>query len=340
MGQKPTPSFNTVQKSNREARKQRRKFSRILLLAIFAVVALLLLSTLILTVCSIADHLLPDAPQQNQETPPTENGDTSNPTSTVLYERITQPDYAVHKGSLLIVNSQHIYEFPTTNSGLKNIYDNREKYDGVSNTYQLLNNTIQLHTDALDALNAMMLDYYAETQDGSIRITGAYRTAQEQASGYEAGTYDLPAGYSDHHTGLCIALRPQVAGEYLPESHWIYQNCHKYGFIVRYPESKSDITQVSGYDYCFRYVGIEHATYITENNLCLEEYTALLATRYQKENPLSIVTESGKRYEVYYVAATGDVTTLEVPKNRQYTISGDNINGFIVSVHLDEPKAE
>lgn len=53
---------------------------------------------------------------------------------------------------------------------------------------------------------------------------------------------------------------------------WFAENGYKYGYVVRFPEDK---TQQTGLDYRpwhFRYVGIPHAYYMTQNNLCLEEY--------------------------------------------------------------------
>ena len=44
-------------------------------------------------------------------------------------------------------------------------------------------------------------------------------------------------------------------------------------------------------------------------------------------------------YEIYYVPMTGDSTTVSVPKNYKYTISGDNVGGFIVTVDLNSPAA-
>ena len=49
----------------------------------------------------------------------------------------------------------------------------------------------------------------------------------------------------------------------------------EYGFIVRYPNDKQDITKIIYEPWHFRYVGVEAATYIMENNLCLEEFLAL-----------------------------------------------------------------
>ena len=53
------------------------------------------------------------------------------------------------------------------------------------------------------------------------------------------------------------------------------QHCHEYGFIVRYPKDKEDVTGIIYEPWHFRYVGVEAATYIMENGLCLEEFLAL-----------------------------------------------------------------
>lgn len=91
-------------------------------------------------------------------------------------------------------------------------------------------------------------------------------------------TYSQPAGASEHQTGLAIDMStvdslnesdPNVVAK-------IQEIAPKYGFILRFPEGKSDSTGVDYEDWHFRYVGPESAKYITEHNLTLEEYIALL----------------------------------------------------------------
>ena len=53
---------------------------------------------------------------------------------------------------------------------------------------------------------------------------------------------------------------------------WLKNNCYKFGFILRYPEDKTDITGISFEPWHFRYVGRYHATRMHELGLCLEEY--------------------------------------------------------------------
>lgn len=88
-------------------------------------------------------------------------------------------------------------------------------------------------------------------------------------------------GMSEHQTGLAIdyvffrdGILYEEVSEYHEEYKWIVNNCYKYGFILRYPKEKEHIT---GYDFepwHIRYVGVEVATYIYNNNITLEEYKA------------------------------------------------------------------
>ena len=88
-------------------------------------------------------------------------------------------------------------------------------------------------------------------------------------------------GTSEHQLGLCADIMdsqdtPMKAEEV--ENHpllvWLRQHCTEYGFILRYPKDKQEIT--GWYEpWHFRYVGEEAAKYMTENNLCLEEFIAL-----------------------------------------------------------------
>lgn len=85
-------------------------------------------------------------------------------------------------------------------------------------------------------------------------------------------------GKSEHALGLSVdIISPsyQVLDERqkdTPEAQWLLANCYKYGFILRYPPEKADITGISYEPWHFRYVGVEDATRITEMGVTLEEY--------------------------------------------------------------------
>lgn len=80
-------------------------------------------------------------------------------------------------------------------------------------------------------------------------------------------------GYSEHETGLAIDFsNPNKPEDNEPMWNWLKENSYKFGFILRYPKDKMDITNVTNEEWHFRYVGKEVAKEITEKNICLEEY--------------------------------------------------------------------
>ena len=145
-----------------------------------------------------------------------------------------------------------------------------------------------------------------------IRVTSAYRSyarqeqlfegyiademqknpslTKEQAKAIVLG-YSAEAGYSEHQSGLCIDLinTKKMLGLYnygsetssspydlgfaeIEEYQWLLENAHKFGFILRYPEDKTNKT---GYEYeawHYRFVGIDAATKIYKQGITLEEY--------------------------------------------------------------------
>ena len=107
------------------------------------------------------------------------------------------------------------------------------------------------------------------------------RKISQGYSAEEAAKIVTPPGTSEHQTGLCCDITdyyrdPKTTDlENTETFQWLLAHCQEYGFILRYPEDKQDITQVMYEPWHFRYVGVEAATYIMENNLCLEEFVAL-----------------------------------------------------------------
>lgn len=92
----------------------------------------------------------------------------------------------------------------------------------------------------------------------------------------------LPAGYSEHETGLAadITARSYTGlekdQEQTPDNQWMRENCWKYGFIVRYPDNKTSVTGISYEPWHFRYVGKEAAAFLRNNNMTLEEFWELI----------------------------------------------------------------
>ena len=97
---------------------------------------------------------------------------------------------------------------------------------------------------------------------------------------------------------------------------------------------KSDLTGVSYEPWHFRFVGKPHAYIMTQQGICMEEYIDYLKQFPFGRQHLQIEDYDGKRYEIYYVKAEEGDTQVPVPTGRAYTLSGNNVDGFIVTVEL------
>lgn len=108
----------------------------------------------------------------------------------------------------------------------------------------------------------------------------SYYNRLQKNNGVDDG-YVAKPGASEHQTGLCCDIldysyRDKAMNEGFantPEAQWMKENCAQFGFILRYPKEKEDITGIKYEPWHFRYVGQEAAKYMMSNNLCLEEFT-------------------------------------------------------------------
>lgn len=98
----------------------------------------------------------------------------------------------------------------------------------------------------------------------------------------KALTYTAKPGYSEHQTGLSIDImgsdkeaRINSKFDNTKEALWLKENAHKYGFILRYPKDKEDITQVKFESWHYRYLGETEAKAIYKSGESLEEYLNL-----------------------------------------------------------------
>lgn len=98
----------------------------------------------------------------------------------------------------------------------------------------------------------------------------------------KADTYSARPGHSEHQTGLCFDLN-QVNDTFAntPESAWVNEHAHEYGFIVRYPRGKESITGYKYEPWHLRYLGADLAASVYNSGLCLEEYLGI-TSEYQK----------------------------------------------------------
>ncbi len=306
--------FNTIRNSRVD---RRRKTETLQLYTLIGVVGLAVLTLILLVVMGVGGFV--GSLNSDGSTPNNEKVDwgtfTVTPTDTL-------------RGDLALVNNAHAYTFPSSDEHLAKIFDIWASHD--PHPYMLSGLSTYMDRTALTALDAMLVDFAAATGRTNVQIRYAYRTYEEQQG------LEIQPGHSDHHTGLGCAL--QYTGENKvahdltmdPVYNWLFENCHKYGFVIRYPDDKAAITGVSDYNYYFRYVGIPHATFMAAQGLCMEEYIELLKD-FDNEKPLKIQAADGKAYEVYYVAVDGGAT-VKHPTNYAYTVSGTNEGGVVITV--------
>ena len=156
------------------------------------------------------------------------------------------------------------------------------------NTYEVEGHLVDIR--CADALAAFL--QAARSEGLSAYLSSAYRDYDTQNYLYQrkveqygdpdiAATIVAPPGTSEHQTGLAFDITDQyyefkdASLENTALFQWMSQHCHEYGFIVRYPYEKQDVTGIIYEPWHFRYVGVEAATYIMENGLCLEEFLEL-----------------------------------------------------------------
>ena len=125
-----------------------------------------------------------------------------------------------------------------------------------------------------------------------IFIDSSYRSYEYQErvfssvtreKGLEHATkYVAPPGGSEHQTGLAFDVIFRRNNEMIeeqketdPEIIWLFENSYKYGFILRYPKGKEEITGFNFEPWHFRFVGLELARELKQNNQTLEEYYSL-----------------------------------------------------------------
>ena len=143
----------------------------------------------------------------------------------------------------------------------------------------------EIRQDVYEAFKNM---YNAAKSDGiSMFIVSPYRSYKLQNSIYnnyvaidginKADTYSARPGFSEHQSGLAVDLAPKAYMDLdtfvtSPSYNWMIENSYKYGFILRYPQNKEYITGYMYEPWHYRYVGVEAATIIKNEDLTFEEY--------------------------------------------------------------------
>ena len=162
-----------------------------------------------------------------------------------------------------------------------------------------IEDTYKIDARAKDAAKQMLED--ARKEGLYPIICSAYRSFNNQkllfnnkvkqyrAKGYSQESAEEQASYwvtipgtSEHELGLAldiVSANYQILDENQEKTEvqkWLMEHCYEYGFILRYPTEKKDITKINYEPWHYRYVGIKDAMVIKEKGFCLEEYIDFL----------------------------------------------------------------
>jgi zinc D-Ala-D-Ala carboxypeptidase len=229
----------------------------------------------------------------------------------------------IFQGNLLLVNTEYPVHEESIKSDVVNLFTLRDLKKGYE-----LNSEIYLSEDVAHCFSEMTV---AANNEGvsHFLINSGFRGFDEQNALYQemGSDYALPAGHSEHNLGLSLDVgSTEMKMNEAPEGRWLENNAWKYGFILRYPKDKTAITGIQYEPWHIRYVGLPHSGIMEEKNFSLEEYLDFL-----KEQKSISTTIHGEKYEISYYPVSKD-TTIHVPINLRYEISGNNMDGVIVTV--------
>lgn len=237
-----------------------------------------------------------------------------------------------YAGNLLLVNGN----FPLPLSSQNELWPVDTRYPDIL-----------MRREAVNALQLVLQKIGCK--DEIVPVSG-YRSAVEQTRIYENSLKEngkeftkkfvaLPQ-HSEHQTGLAIdlGLKKEEIDFICPEFPYegicneFRKTALQYGFIERYPKGKERITGIGHEPWHFRYVGHPHSEIIGKHGFVLEEYMDYMKQFPYNEKHLRIKSCSGD-WEIFYLPAdeTGE-TTVTIPSDVIYLVSGNNVDGFIITI--------
>lgn len=238
--------------------------------------------------------------------------------------RLTLED--TRQGSLILVNDEHPLGQDLHEDHLV-LLENQKMQRDAARLFMKLLDHCQCHQD--------------------IVVVSGYRSFHEQVELYGQSLKENGEDYtkkfvalphcSEHETGLAIdlALKSDTIDMICPDFPYegicqkVRETAYDFGFIERYSEYKQHITHIAKEPWHFRYVGYPHSQIIKEHNFCLEEYHDFIQ-QFSLYNPY-IYVENQRVVEIFYVPVEKSETIIALRDDVVAQISGDNMNGVIVT---------
>jgi len=285
------------------------------------------LAIVLLLGCGAVRHL-PEYADEKRPESSASGQHLQQPTNTKNVLSIKVTEHQIFEGPLLLVNKEHPVPPGIHASAAVKLDQHRELVKG----FGLSDRSIRMFPDLARQFSIMV----AAAEDEGVRhflINSGYRDEKEQAQLYRqmGPEYAMPPGYSEHNLGLSLDIgSTQAEMNRSDEGKWLKDNAWKYGFILRYPPDKTAITGIRYEPWHFRYVGLPHSAIMQEKQFVLEQYLD-----YLKERQTITAVFNRQTYEISYYPVSGE-TTVQVPAGSRYEISGNNVDGIIVTVQGGE----
>ncbi|WP_068615441.1 D-alanyl-D-alanine carboxypeptidase family protein [Paenibacillus tuaregi] len=250
----------------------------------------------------------------------------------------------IHQGPLVLVNQK----YPVTSSS-----DAAQLVPttGIKQASSEEENT-SLEMTCMEQLGQLLTACQAGDQIG---IVSGYRTADQQSNIYEqslseyglefTSRYVARPNESEHQTGLAVdvgLLGTEV--DYLCPAFPSLGVCAsfkklapEYGFVQRYKKEKESLTQIAHEPWHYRYVGVPHALLMEQYEMCLEEYHEYIK-RFTYQGSHLYMNVNGSLVEMYFVEEGSGDQAVPIPSGASYTCSGNNMDGYIVTIFHQQGK--
>ena len=240
----------------------------------------------------------------------------------------------MYRGNLILINKKYPIKINE-----QEIMDNLVAVDNKYNKHLVNKNTAKALRNILNKINS---------EDTIVPVSG-FRSKQEQSNLYKNSVIENGLEFtqkfvakpdeSEHQSGMAIDL-----GENKKDIDFICpdfpydgifkrfrEEAKKSGFIERYKEGKEAVTGISKEPWHFRYVGYPHSAIIEEKGFALEEYHDFIRKYTSVDNSYKYKYKNNI-IQLFFIRSTADIQVLHVEDDFKYKVSGNNHDGFIITL--------
>jgi D-alanyl-D-alanine dipeptidase/carboxypeptidase len=257
--------------------------------------------------------------------------------------------HMVHRGTLILVNSEHPFKQPIHSRNLASVEDIMLACTKEHN--------MRLERKCLQQLELLLTACGGEKEIG---IVSGYRTRLEQKRIYDqsyvengpifTASYVARPDESEHQTGLAVDVGELKEGvDYLCPSfpgHGVYADFRRmaaeYGFIQRYQQGKEHLTHIACEPWHFRYVGVPHSIIMNQYGICLEEYIGYIQ-QFTLNGSHLFKKHKDHLIEMYFVEMGKEekeiAINIDINPGSWVEVSGNNVNGCIVTIFHNQGQA-